>query len=66
MHELLVVDLGPGFFGFHGQVAGKVVCVATPKVKYDAQARRKVRSLIERQGGSCADCQNCVIGSQGS
>lgn len=62
MHELLTVDLGPGFYGFHGEVAGRIVCVATPRVEHDAQARRRVRDLIQRQGGACADCRNCVIG----
>lgn len=62
MHELLITDLGPGFTGFHGQVAGKIVCVATPRVEYDAQARREVRDLIQRQGGDCDSCRACVIG----
>lgn len=62
MHELLTVDLGPGFFGFHGSVAGKIVCVATPRVEHDAEARREVRDLVRRQGGDCSACRNCIIG----
>lgn len=62
MHELLIVDLGPSFTGFHGRVDGKIVCVATPRVEYDAQARREVRDLIRRQGGDCTACQQCIIG----
>jgi hypothetical protein len=62
MHELLTIDLGPDFSGFHGQIAGTIVCVATPRVEHDAQARREVRDLIKRQGGDCAACRNCIIG----
>lgn len=62
MHELLTVDLGPGFTGFQGVVDGKIVCVATPRVEHDAQARRGMRDLIKRQGGDCSACRNCIIG----
>lgn len=62
MHELLTIDLGPDFNGFRGLVDGRIVCVATPRVEHDAQARSAVRDLITRQGGDCAACRNCVIG----
>ncbi len=62
MHELLTADLGPDFYGFHGLVTGRIVCVATPRVEHDAEARRIVRNLIRRQGGDCAACQACIIG----
>lgn len=62
MHELLTADLGPDFYGFQGRIAGRIVCVATPRVEHDAQARRTVRDLIRRQGGDCAACQACIIG----
>lgn len=62
MHELITIDVGPGFNAFHGEVDGTIVCVATPKVEHDADARRAVRDLIRRQGGDCAACRNCVIG----
>lgn len=62
MHEMITVDLGPGFYGFHGRIAGKIVCVATPQVLHDAQARRTVQDLIRRQGGDCEACRSCIIG----
>jgi hypothetical protein len=62
MHEMLAIDLGPDFYAFHGRIAGKIVCVATPRVEHDAQARRAVQDLIKRQGGDCAACQSCIIG----
>ena len=62
MHELLTMDLGPDFNGFQGRIAGKLVCVATPRVEHDAEARRKVEDLIRRQGGDCAACRACIIG----
>jgi hypothetical protein len=62
MHEMLTADLGPDFYGFHGKVTGRLVCVATPRVEHDAEARRVVRDLIQRQGGNCAACRSCIIG----
>lgn len=62
MHELLTIDAGPGFNGFHGKVDGQIVCAATPRVEHDAAVRRAVRDLIRRQGGDCDACRNCVIG----
>src|SRR5690606_23879035 len=62
MHELLTADLGPDFYGFHGLVTGRIVCVATPRVEHDAAARRIVRNLIRRQGGARAACQAGIIG----
>lgn len=62
MHQLLTADLGPGFYGFQGMVDGKHVCMATYEVEHDADKRRIVRDLFERQGGDCASCLNCPIG----
>lgn len=62
MHELLIADLGPDFNGFQGQIAGRIVCVATPRVEHDAAARRAVQDLIRRQGGDCASCRACIVG----
>ncbi|CAM5389462.1 hypothetical protein ACIRP5_11680 [Streptomyces sp. NPDC101221] len=62
MHEMLTLDLGPDFYGFQGRIAGRIVCVATPRVEHDAQARRTVSDLIKRQGGDCAACKACIIG----
>jgi hypothetical protein len=62
MHELLTIDLGPDFNGFQGTVDGRIVCVATPRVEHDEEARLAVRDLIARQGGDCAACRACVVG----
>ena len=60
MHELLIEDLGPDFYGMRAKAGEKIVCMATPRVEHDAKARGIVRGLIERQGGDCARCQNCL------
>lgn len=62
MHDVITADLGPEFYGFYGQVAGKIVCVMTPAVEHDPAARRIVRDLIRRQGGDCASCRACPVG----
>lgn len=62
MHELLTMDLGPDFNAFRGLVDGRIVCVATPRVEHSAEARRAVRDLIQRQGGDCAACRQCIVG----
>lgn len=62
MHELLMADLGPEFYGWQGTVDGKLVCIATPEVECDPEVRRLVHALFERQGGDCAKCLNCPIG----
>lgn len=59
---MFTLDLGPEFYGFRGRIGGKIVCVATPRVHTDAEARRVVRGLITRQGGDCASCMGCLIG----
>lgn len=60
--ELVIRDYGPRFFAWAGEAHGKIVCVATPQILYDAECRRLVRELIERQGGDCASCRNCILG----
>lgn len=62
MHELLMEDLGPDFYGWRAKVGGMIVCMVTPRVEHDAEARRIVRGLIQRQGGDCASCRSCLIG----
>lgn len=62
MHEMIIADLGPEFYGFHGQIDGKIVCVATPAVEHDTKARGIVRGLVRSQGGDCASCKGCLIG----
>lgn len=62
MHEMLMEDLGPDFYAWRAKVAEKIVCMATPRVEHDAEARRIVRGLIKRQGGDCESCRGCVIG----
>lgn len=62
MHEMITIDLGPDFHGLRGEIAGKIVCVATPQVEHDPQEREIVRRLIKRQGGDCPSCRNCLIG----
>src|SRR5690606_37316658 len=64
MHELLTADLGPDFYGFHRHVRGRVVCVATPRVELDAEARRIVRKLIRPQGRICAARQAGILGQR--
>lgn len=63
MHNLLIKDFGPAFIGFRGEVDGRLVCVATPKVTHDPQARAVMRDLIRRQGGDCSSCRKCLIGT---
>lgn len=62
-HDLLTVDLGPEFFGMSSQIAGRIVCVATPRIYTDATARRVVKELVKRQGGDCGSCSlaDCPI-----
>lgn len=64
MHELLMEDLGSEFYAWRAKVGGRIVCMATPRVQHDAEARRIVRALIKRQGGDCASCRGCLIGMQ--
>lgn len=66
-HELLTVDLGPEFYGMSSQIAGRIVCVATPRIHTDASARRVVRELVQRQGSDCGTCllANCPISRAG-
>ena len=62
MHELLIEDLGPDFYGMQAKAGREIVCMATPRVEHDAEARSIVRRLIKRQGGDCESCRGCVIG----
>lgn len=62
MHEMITVDLGHSFIGWHGKVGGRILCVVTPRVATDARARAVVRDLVTRQGGDCASCLGCVVG----
>ena len=62
MHQLLITDLGPDFYGWQGTVNGKLVCMATPDVMHDPAKRRLVHDLFKRRGGDCASCLNCPIG----
>ena len=64
MHHLLTEDLGADFYAWRAEIAGRQVCMATPRVYSDATARRIARDLIKRRGGDCASCRGCVIGRQ--
>ncbi|MEU2789104.1 hypothetical protein [Streptomyces sp. NPDC007100] len=64
MHDRMVTaDLGSGFAALRGRVNGEFVCLVTPRVEHDEETRKAVRSLIERQGGNCASCCGCIIGT---
>lgn len=61
-HDLVVLDLGPNFHGFRGEIGGTIVCIATPQALHDATERYIMIDLVKRQGGECSTCRNCPIG----
>lgn len=64
MEKMLTADLGPNVSAWAARIDGSIVCVATPRIEYDAAARRQVRGLVTRLGGDCATCGGCLIGRE--
>ena len=63
MHKVLIEDLGPDFYAWRGRVdKDKTVCIATPRIQHDPEARQVVRDLVRRQGGDCDTCGACRVG----
>lgn len=57
-HEFLMLDPGPEFIGWSGQIGDTIVCMMTPRVLTDAPTRRVAANLVARQGGECSTCTN--------
>lgn len=64
METMLMEDLGSNVTAWAALVNGSIVCIATPRIKDDAAARRQIRSLVRRLGGDCATCGRCLIGRE--
>ncbi|WP_411130150.1 hypothetical protein [Streptomyces sp. x-19] len=57
-----MLDLGPNFHGFRGEIGGKIVCITTPRALHDGTEQHIMTDLVKRQGGDYLACRNCPIG----
>lgn len=62
MHKVLIEDLGPDFYAWRGKIKDNIVCITTPRIQHDPEARQVVRDLVRRQGGDCDICSACPVG----
>lgn len=60
--DLVIGDYGPNFLGWVGRTAERIVCVAAPRFEHDPAVRSVMRELVQREGGDCSKCGNCLIG----
>jgi hypothetical protein len=61
--HVITLDLGPGKIAYPTQVAGKMVCVLTPRAVEDRAIQERVRRFMKGQGRDCGNCRGCPVGA---
>lgn len=63
MSCVINLDLGPSILGYPTQIAGKEVCVLSPRAADNRTIQASVRRFMKGQGRDCGICRGCPVGA---